>query len=453
MRSLLVSMIIFGSLPFILVRPHIGVLVFSWISYMNPHRLTWGFAYDFPFAMVVGVVTFFAWIISRESKALPMTPLTVLMLLFLFWVSLTTVFAIDFELSYPKWIQFFKIMSVTLLTIILINTQQRIDAFIWIIVLSIGFFGVKGGIWMVQNQGTTGLLWGPPGSFIQDNNALALALLLILPLIRYLQLYAGHRLIRIGLLCSIAPLLLSVVASYSRGAFLTMAVMTFYICWKSRQRVLLIFALFVALAVGLTVVSDRYFNRIETIENYDQDGSAMARLNTWQYAFNFTKDHPILGGGFNMFYLEEPWERYAPDPTLRPKAGGTWNAHSIYFEVMGMHGFVGLAIFLICGFVAFFTCRSVQKRTRDRPDLYWARDLAAMCQVSLVGFAVGGTFLNLAFFDLPWHIVALVVINSCLVRKELARQPSATESEPSGAVPVAAAMASQSPFWRTRSSA
>jgi hypothetical protein len=46
MRSLLVALLVFGSLPIIIVRPHVGVLVWSWIGYMNPHRLTWGFAYD-----------------------------------------------------------------------------------------------------------------------------------------------------------------------------------------------------------------------------------------------------------------------------------------------------------------------------------------------------------------------------------------------------------------------
>src|SRR3546814_10090715 len=45
--------------------------------------------------------------------------------------------------------------------------------------------------------------------------------------------------------------------------------------------------------------------------------------------------------------------------------------------------------------------------TAQRPDLHWAGDLARMCQVSLIGFAVAGAFQNLAFFDLYFHLIAI----------------------------------------------
>ena len=42
--------IVFGSIPLILSRPFFGIIMWSWIAYMAPHRLTWGVAYDFPVA-------------------------------------------------------------------------------------------------------------------------------------------------------------------------------------------------------------------------------------------------------------------------------------------------------------------------------------------------------------------------------------------------------------------
>lgn len=60
MRDILVTALILGSLPFILRRPYIGILVWAWVSYMNPHRLTWVFAYDLPFAQIVGVCAKFS---------------------------------------------------------------------------------------------------------------------------------------------------------------------------------------------------------------------------------------------------------------------------------------------------------------------------------------------------------------------------------------------------------
>ena len=57
MRDIILFGIIFGLLPFCFLRPWIGVLVFAWLSYMNPHRFTWGAAYDFPFAKIIAVAT------------------------------------------------------------------------------------------------------------------------------------------------------------------------------------------------------------------------------------------------------------------------------------------------------------------------------------------------------------------------------------------------------------
>ena len=54
MRDLVIAMIVFGSVPFTFVRPYIGLLVFFWLSLMNPHRMTWGFAYTLRVALVAG---------------------------------------------------------------------------------------------------------------------------------------------------------------------------------------------------------------------------------------------------------------------------------------------------------------------------------------------------------------------------------------------------------------
>ena len=51
---------IFATIPFILRKPYIGILVWSWIGFMNPHRLSWGFAFDMPFALIVAIVTLLA---------------------------------------------------------------------------------------------------------------------------------------------------------------------------------------------------------------------------------------------------------------------------------------------------------------------------------------------------------------------------------------------------------
>ena len=83
MRDIFVTLAVFGSLPFILYRPYIGVLVWSWIGYMNPHRISWGFATEFPFAMIIAITTLVALFFSSEPKKVPWTRETVVLLIFI----------------------------------------------------------------------------------------------------------------------------------------------------------------------------------------------------------------------------------------------------------------------------------------------------------------------------------------------------------------------------------
>ena len=52
MRDIIVTLAVFGTLPFIFWRPWIGILVWCWLGYMNPHRLAWGFSTSMPFALI-----------------------------------------------------------------------------------------------------------------------------------------------------------------------------------------------------------------------------------------------------------------------------------------------------------------------------------------------------------------------------------------------------------------
>ena len=95
--------------------------------------------------------------------------------------------------------------------------------------------------------------------------------------------------------------------------------------------------------------------------------------------------------------------------------------HSIYFEVLGEHGWIGLTIFLSLVLTALLTCSRIVKLWRDRPDLKWASDLAKMMQVCPVGYAAAGTFLNLATFDLFYHILTIIFLLGLLWGRNLCR--------------------------------
>src|SRR3990172_10874138 len=153
LRDIFVTAVVLISLPLILSKPYIGIYVWSWLGYMNPHRLSWGFAYTFPFAFIVGLTTLAGLLFSRESKRIPWTRESILLLLFILWMLVTTFFAFYPELAWPQMEKVAKIQLMIFLTLILINTREKLHTLVWIIALSLGFYGIKGGIFTVLHGG------------------------------------------------------------------------------------------------------------------------------------------------------------------------------------------------------------------------------------------------------------------------------------------------------------
>src|SRR6266545_4457846 len=132
MRDIALTLVIFGSLPFILWRPYIGILVWTWIGFMNPHRLTWGFAYDMPFALIVALVTLVSMLISREPKKVPWTRETIVLLMFVVWMAITTIFAEYPELAWQHLNKVAKIQLMIFVTLVLMQRKERINQLVWV---------------------------------------------------------------------------------------------------------------------------------------------------------------------------------------------------------------------------------------------------------------------------------------------------------------------------------
>ena len=413
MRDILITLIVFGSLPFIFKVPATGALMWVWISVMNPHTQGWGFATQLPFAMMIAVVTMASMLLSRTPKGLPMTPVSVLLLLFVLWMNVTTPFAL---LPGPSWVQWNKVMKIMLMSfvvMILIRTQRDILRLVWVLVGSIGFYGVKGGIFTIRSGGTE-RVWGPEATFIGDNNALALALIITIPLMYYLQQNSDRRWVRHGLTGAMVLSALAALGSYSRGGLLAIAAMCLFMWIKSGKKVALGALLCLLGPLLLAFMPERWTERMDTINTFQEDSSAQGRLNAWQMAYNLARDR-FLGGGFEVSDAGI-FARYAPNPQ------DVHAAHSIYFQALGEHGFVGLALYLALGWATWRTAAAIIRLARGKSELAWALGLATMCQASMVGFAVGGAFLSLLYFDMPYYLMAVLIATRILVEQHVKAQ-------------------------------
>lgn len=412
MRDLLIFALVFSVLPFALKRPVVGLLAFVWISLMNPHRLTYGSAYDFPFAALIAGVTFIGLFLSPGQRRFPVTPVTLTLILFFAWMTLTSFFAFDSSLAWISWNKIMKTVLIVLIALLVINSEKDIKALAWVMALSLGFYGLKGGIFTLMSGGNYRVV-GPAGTYISDNNTLALGMIVAVPLIWYLQQHPVKSWLRSGFIGLALLTVIAIVGSYSRGALLGGSAMLLFLWLKSRQKFVTGAAITSVALIAATFMPEQWFDRMDTIQDYQQDASAMGRINGWQFAINVAKDN-LMGGGFNAF-TPEMFLKYAPIPT------DYHVAHSIYFQVLGDHGFIGLALFLLLMFLAWRTGTRVKKFCAGKADLKWAADLATMCQVSMIGYAVAGAFLSMPYYDFYYYIVAILV----LLEKLLVQKPRA----------------------------
>lgn len=401
MRDVLVFVIVFWGAAYTLSRPHIGIYLWTWIGLMNPHRLTWGMAYEFPFAAVVGGATLIGMLFSKEKGRMIWTRETALLLVFVAWMILTTFFAFHPDDAFPYLSRVLKIQLFAFLTIYLITNRERLMSLLWITALSLGFYGLKGGVFTIVRGGDS-RVWGPEGTFIGGNNEIALALIMTIPLMAYLFMQESIRWRRYALGGAIFLTALAIVGSQSRGALVGVMAMGAFLWLKSRKKLAVGLVAVVALIAILILMPDTWWERMSTIKNYQQDDSALGRINAWWTAWNIAGSN-FFGGGFKMF-SPQSFLAYAPEP-LR-----VHDAHSIYFQVLGEHGFIGLALFLMVGLFTWLRCGETIRLAKRNPELKWASDLAAMLQVALIGYGVSGAFLGLAYFDYYYHLIAIALI-------------------------------------------
>jgi probable O-glycosylation ligase (exosortase A-associated) len=400
MRDILISLMVFGSLPFILRSPFYGVMVWTWLGLMNPHRLAWGFSLNFPFASIVFLTTVFAFLISREPKKIPLSREIVVLFIFVLWMFITTIASWVPQLAWEQWDKVWRIQLGVVLTLMLVTNRERIHLMVWTICASLGFYGFKGGIWTIGTGGSN-RVYGPEGTFIGGNNEIGLALIMIVPLLWYLILNTPTRWVRLGHYAVLACSVVAIVGTQSRGDLLGLLAMGMMFILKARRKFVPLLSVLAFFLVLPYIAPAEWFERMDTIKSYETDRSAMGRIGAWKKSAEIASQS-VTGGGYEVLRV----------------VNGT-DAHSIYFEVLGEHGFMGLVLFLSLGILTWMKGRQVKKLCQKRPELFWARDLATMIQTSLAGYATAGAFLGLAYFDLVYVIMVLMVMLHRVVVTEL----------------------------------
>jgi probable O-glycosylation ligase (exosortase A-associated) len=409
LRAILLLAVLVPCVPLSFFRPFFGVLAWTVISFASPQWYAWGAAYYFPSAQLIAIPTILGFIFFSNGWTRLISREAFLILLLWAWFTVTSIVASNTPLletyAVHTWYRYqfiSKILVMVLLTMGIVDSFARLRTLIIVTAACFTFYVVKALPWMIVTGGGY-RLYGPPKTMVSDNNDLALALNMTLPMLFFLaHTETDHRVRRLFWFLFVV-VILGVLCTYSRGGLLGLvAVMTLMIL-QVKQRIFLMPVLALVVLIVALFAPERWQDRMNlTKRDAVLDESAYSRINAWTFSWRLAQDYPITGGGFETFQ-QELFDRYAPNPA------DLHGPHSIYFGVLAEHGFVGLALYLAliasC-FASTWRVRRIARRVGDDTAVSYAH----MLEFSLVAFLASGLFLGRAYFDYFFAIVSFILI-------------------------------------------
>jgi probable O-glycosylation ligase (exosortase A-associated) len=423
MRDALLLAVILGGLFAALRYPFVGMIVWAWFSLMTPQLMAFG-TFGIQLNLVIAAATIASIILHGEAARFRLDAVTAWLIAVAAWLFFSQANSLDPGNSAVFFDRFIKTLVFIILAAQMANTKLRVHALVWTLVLSIGFFAAKGALFTAVTLGQY-RVQGVELSLLEDNNHMGIAIATILPMILYLRGEAARPWMRWALTCLLLMAIFSIIGTQSRGAFISLVVFGGFFWLRSRHKIAILAAGMLAIIPAVAFMPAKWSERMTTITEAGKDESFMGRVDSWVINTKFALEHPLTGAGLRNPYKPDLAEKV--DPVRAPHARA---AHSIYFEMLGGAGFVGLFIYLSMLGAAFLKTAALQKARANFGKRPWTSRFGYFTQISLVVFCIGGASTSMEMWDGYLLIIALVAAASRYSAAALAADASAAKLPP-----------------------
>jgi putative inorganic carbon (HCO3(-)) transporter len=412
-RSLYISLVYAAFFFLGASAPFVLGLGYVWVDTFTPQSVAYSILTEFPVSAVMAVAAFLGYLLLDRKAPPRLSLLTTLTILMAVWVTITTMndpaSPVD---AWFKWNWAIKVLMFTAFMPLIFRSRVQIESFLQIYLFAMAAAMIPYGAKTILSGGSYGANLG----LIQGNSGLAEGAFLstncmmIIPFILHLARF-GQLLprIRITFLVYAGLAVAANFGTLERTGLIGLAVTAIGLWLRSKRRVLFgVLGVAGFALVGVYLISSAWSERMETLTNVASDRSAYDRILVWKWTLGFVADHP-LGGGFNAFMVDRivfPGTAMAPEPTILHGIA----FHSMYFEVLGEHGWPGLFLFLSLILAAYVTLIRTARLARRVDGLEWCRDLAWTSVISLSVFVICGAFIGIAFTPELYYMFALPVI-------------------------------------------
>lgn len=426
--AMLIAMLVFIPLAFSNVA--VGYLIWGWTAFVAINFYMYGFMSGVPFNMIFAIISIITILAAKDKDRQPFSANRVVVLYILFAVqaSVTAAFALDGNSQNEFfWSIILKMLLFCILMPMVITTRLRIHAMTVMLTLGLAVHGVVEGAKVISSGGGHNVVGLPK---FGDNNHFAMLVVMAMPLCLYLFQYSASKLVRLGSIAGLVFSIAAVIGTHSRGGLLSMLVAGAWLVWGGRRKALGVAVLIAGAGLVIALAPQSWSDRMNTIKTAEEDSSFLGRVEAWRVSSAIALARPLTGGGFHGVESQLIWVAYRDKPSLLDNVQIQYTtagraAHSVYFEVLGDTGFIGLFLFVAIIATAFMARRDIRKRCKAAGTrLLWASDLADTLSAVLFAYVVGGAALSVAYFEAMYGIVMLMeVLRQYVIRdtKPLAR--------------------------------
>lgn len=416
MRDLVVffAMVFFLHLAFINV--FVGYLIWGWSGLIGLNYYIYGFMSSISYTQLYAAITLLGLFFYKNKKnSFKFNRTTKLFLIFALHGLFCALFA------YPglndNWTIYTTLLKTILFCILMpyfVSNRFGIHSIVLMIVLGISFHGVLDGLKFISSAGAHK---AQSINKFGDNNYLGMIILMGIPFLFYLIKYSSRNITKYFFSAAIFLNILTIVSTQSRGALGGLVVIAFIYIIKTKNKILGIILLSLCMLFISEIASDGWKSRMQTIQTAEEDASFLGRVRAWQVSSAIALKNPFFGGGFRAVQSHEIWNKFKYSAGLLnfievdPETRSGIAAHSIWFEVLGDQGFIGLFLFVGLIINAFLTRNEIKKLNKKSNAVdFWAMDLANVTFLSLIAYCFCGSLLSAAYFELPYICFMLLEV-------------------------------------------
>jgi O-antigen ligase len=356
-------------------------------------------------------------------------PISVILLLQLFWMTFTSVTSEMPDVSFKAVVaRAWFIVVMCFGTVMLHRSHLRnIRYFTWLYVVPLCIVIVYASMRIISYGLDKQMAHFSMQPFYNDHAVYAACIALFVPLITgfaFSRKYSGsYRVLSTFILL---VMITGIILSYTRAAWLSIAVaIGVFVILRFRIHIrYVLLGMAVALIVAASMYdaimldlkrnktdsSDNISEHVQSMSNISTDASNLERINRWNSALRMFEKKPVTGWGPGTYAFQyAPFQHSSELTVISTNAGNLGNAHSEYLGPLAESGIPGFLLSISLVVAVFWRCVSLYKQVEDDE----VRMLVTAVFMGLITYFVHGVLNNYLDQDkaaVPFYGMLAIII-------------------------------------------